>query len=331
MEVDPRDHPIGVEAARRVKLEIWSVLGEFREALAVVGGSVPPYIVESPAGDPYVGTLDVDVVVDPLGVPDETYRTIAAQLRGRGYEQGDQPFQWYRTIDLGSRPITVEVDLLAPTTDRAGRSHRHERIGGEPIARRTEGAELLRRQSEELVVAGVLPDGRPNEVSIRFATAGVLVVLKALALDQRDKPKDSYDIDYVLAYAPGGPAAVAEQILELMDADPVAKALRILRDKFATVDSYGPSSVARYRRAQLGSEEADRIQALAFARARALLGVVDAASDRGPEPRGGGRRLAHVRARRASPRQSVPYFARAAAAAPGLACAHCSSSVVRSA
>ena len=56
------------------------------------------------------------------------------------------------------------------------------------MARRTEGAELLRRQATERTVEGQLPDGRLNRVRIRFATPGVLVILKALALDSRDKP-----------------------------------------------------------------------------------------------------------------------------------------------
>ncbi len=54
-DVDPRDDSVGVRAARQVQLEIWTILGEFRDALTVVGGSAPPYIVEEPTADPYVG------------------------------------------------------------------------------------------------------------------------------------------------------------------------------------------------------------------------------------------------------------------------------------
>lgn len=91
-EVDPRDDLAGVEAARRVQLELWTILAEFQDALTVVGGMAPPHIAEEPPHDPYAGTLDVDVVVDPLEVPDDTYRTIAERLRGRGYRQLDHPY-----------------------------------------------------------------------------------------------------------------------------------------------------------------------------------------------------------------------------------------------
>lgn len=53
-DVDPRDDPVGVRAARQVQLEIWTILGGFR-ALTVVGGSALPYIVQEPTGDPNVG------------------------------------------------------------------------------------------------------------------------------------------------------------------------------------------------------------------------------------------------------------------------------------
>jgi hypothetical protein len=271
--IDPRDDLVGVRAASSVQLELWTILGEFRDAMTLIGGSAPPHIVERSPDDPYVGTLDVDVVVDPFEVPEETYRTIAERLLERGYEQAGQPFQWIREVEVDGRQVIVRVDLLAPVTDRRGRSHRHEEVG-DVRARRTEGAELVRVQSMEVSVSGRLPDGRSNTVAIRFPTPGVLVILKALAIADRDKPKDCYDIDYVLAHAAGGPEAVARQIVELGDAEPVQKALTILREKFDSVDSFGPQSVALYRRVALGTEEADRIQALAYARVQELLEAV---------------------------------------------------------
>lgn len=264
-----------------MQLELWTILDEFRDALTLVGGSVPPFVVEASPEDPYVGTLDVDVVIDPFEVPEDTYRTIAERLMERGYERGKQPFQWLRTVMVDGRDVVVRVDLLAPITDRRGQAHRHEEVG-DVLARRTEGAELLRVQATELEVVGELPDGRSNMVVVRLATPGVLVVLKGLALGERDKPKDAYDIDYVLAHSPGGSDTVADQIGELRQADPVKKALRILREKYETVDSYGPQSVAVYRRQALGSEEAARTQALAYARVQQLLRSIERYLNREP-------------------------------------------------
>lgn len=271
--IDRRESPRGVEAAKRVMLELWSILGEYRDTLTLVGGSTPPLLVGDVPGDPYTGTLDVDVVVDPLGVPEETYRTIAETLRQSGYSQAplpQQPFQWFRTIEVDGEPVTVEIDLLAPATARTGRRHRHEQIEGEPLARRTAGAELVRKAFVEREFAGRLPDGRPNRVRLRVASAAVVVVLKALAMADRDKPKDAYDLDYLLAHAAGGPQAVADELAALPSGDPVTRALAVLAEKFESIDAYGPTSVAVYRGLPLGSPQADAVQAAAFARVQRL-------------------------------------------------------------
>ncbi len=268
--LDPRDDPASVVAAERVMLELWTVLAGFADAMTIVGGSAPPLLTGDRPDDPYVGTLDVDLVVDPIGVPDEVYRTIADLLRERGYVQLDQPFRWLRSVIVDGRAIDVEVDLLAPVTPRIGTDHRHERVGGEPLARRTEGAELVRIAFVDREIDGVLPDGRRNRVAVRVATPSALVILKALAMGQRDKPKDAYDVDYLLRHI--GVEEVASGIGEFGQLEPVKKALDILAEKFSSIDAIGATSVALYRRAQLGSQDADQLQALAFARVDQLLG-----------------------------------------------------------
>lgn len=278
-ESDPRDNPRAVAAAQRVLLELWTLLGEFREAMTVVGGSAPPLIIETPREDPYVGTTDVDLVVDPLEMPEEAYRTIAEHLLRRGYRRDtEQPFRWYREVLIDGEPVDVEVDLLAPTTARKGRKHRTEELGGEGRARRTEGAELLREGFMEAPLSGVLPDGRNNQLTLRVARPAALLILKALALAGRDKPKDSYDIDYLLAHAPGGISSIATDIIAFGPVEPVRKALAQLAAKFQTVDSYGPQSVAHYRRLALHTPEADACQASAYARVARLLRLVEPAA-----------------------------------------------------
>lgn len=250
-------------------LELWTILAGFADAMTIVGGNAPPLLTGDRPEDPYIGTLDVDLVVDPVSVPDEVYRTIAELLRERGYAQLDQPFRWLRSVEIDGRSIDVEVDLLAPATPRLGGGHRHERIGGEPLARRTEGAELVRSGHVERVIAGVLPDGRRHRVSVRVATPAALVILKALAMRQRDKPKDAYDIDYVLHHI--GIEEVAAGIQTFGAIEPVRKALEVLTEKFISIDAIGPTSVALYRRVTFGSAEADQLQALAYARVEQLL------------------------------------------------------------
>ncbi len=270
---DPRDDPRAVQAARQVLLEFWTMLGEFRDAMTLVGGSVPPLIARDrgAADDPYIGTTDVDVVVDPLSVPQDVYRSIAEHLRNRGYRQGGQPFQWHRTVALDDgSTVDVEVDILAPLTDRGTKGQRHERVG-EVLARRTAGAELLRSSFLEREVSGVLPGGGRTTASVRVARSAAFLVLKAHAMGGRLKEKDAYDIDYLLAHGDEGVDTIVEELRALLDQQVVTRALEILAMKFASVDAVGPVHVAAYRRLTAGADEADQVAAAAYARVRRLL------------------------------------------------------------
>jgi len=267
----PRNESVGVEAARRVTVEVLTLLGEFRDSITLVGGSTPPLLVGERRNDPYAGTLDVDLLIDPLEIPDDVYRAMGELLAGRGYIRGAQPYQWLRTVTVGNQEVEVRLDLLAPPTDRRGRSRRHELIEDDLLARRLVGGELVRRSFEEREMSGQMPDGRRNRVNVRIAAAASFIVLKALALAGRDKPKDAYDIDYVLAYVEGGPDRVAEDLAKLGDAEPIAQALETLAQKFDSSDGYGPGGVAVERGLSLGSRDAAEVQALAYARVARLL------------------------------------------------------------
>ncbi len=191
-------------------------------------------------------------------------------MRERGYLQGDQPFRWSRTVLVGEREIAVEIDLLAPVTPRTPCAHRHERVGGEPLARRTEGAEPVREAAVERALVGLLPDGRHHQARVRVAAPAAFIVLKALAMGSRDKPKDAYDIDYVLRHLDVD--EVAADIRAFGDVRSVRTARAILADRFASVGGLGSQGVALYRRLPLGSAEADQAQAQAFARVRTAAG-----------------------------------------------------------
>lgn len=268
---DPRTEPRGVEAARRVTLEIFTILGDFGEGLTLIGGSAPPVLVGDPKGDPYLGTLDVDVLIDPIEIPEEVYATIGGRLLDRGYVGGEAPFQWLRTVRIDDQDIEVRVDLLAPETDRRGHGHRHEVVDHVVVARRLEGGELVRDSYERREVVGVLPDGRRNRIQIRVAAGASFIVLKALAMAGRDKAKDAYDIDFVLTHVPGGPDRIASDMFALGDVAPVKRALGILRSKYESAEAYGPGGAALYRGALSGSDEAAEVRARAFARVRLLL------------------------------------------------------------
>lgn len=203
-----------------------------------MGGSALPLLIGEVVEDPYVGTLDVDAVLDPVAVLEPMYRRISEVLLQRDYRQDPQnTYRWFRSVVVDGQEIEVELDFLAPSD---GTRHRHVRLDGEPVARSAEGAAIVREQFETHSLSGILPDGRRNTVAVRVAGPAALVVLKALALDGRDKPKDAYDIDYVLAHALGGIEPIAHSLRSWDHIDIVMRAVAVLTAKFKDVNDYGP-------------------------------------------------------------------------------------------
>jgi hypothetical protein len=106
-----RDYQDGVTAASRSGLaEVMTTLGAYRDALVLIGGWAPYLILERfgereqesfNAGVAFdaevtfgrfvhVGSIDIDLVVDPALVDAEQYATIVELLLDRGYESAPE-------------------------------------------------------------------------------------------------------------------------------------------------------------------------------------------------------------------------------------------------
>jgi hypothetical protein len=73
--------------------------------------------------------------------------------------------------------------------------------------------------------------------------------MKAHAIGGRDKPKDTYDLCYCLEQFPGGMEKLAEDWKQRSKEKNIAKAVAILRDKFAGVDAFGPQQLVEFHAA----------------------------------------------------------------------------------
>ena len=129
-----------VRAAHSVLLELVHLLGGYWDNIVLVGGWVPEILLGSNE-NPHVGSIDIDLALDHLGLRDEGYKSIQELLLERGYIQGRQPFIFYRTVNVGEDEITVQVDLLSGQYQGTGKRHRHQKIQG-GLARKTRGCDL---------------------------------------------------------------------------------------------------------------------------------------------------------------------------------------------
>ena len=234
-----------VAAAKSVMLELFHLLGEYRDDIVLIGGWVPALLV--PGGDdPHVGSLDVDLALDHRKLAEAGYRSIERLLESRGYEKDDaQPFKFWRTVATASRPIRIEVDLLAGQYGGTGKGHRTQKVQG-VRPRKARGCDLAFDAPVELDVEGELPGGGLDRASIRVVAIVPFLVMKAMALADRLKEKDAYDIYYCVLHYPGGVAALVADFRPHVGHGLVQEALGNIREKFATPAHIGPKHVADF-------------------------------------------------------------------------------------
>ena len=254
------------------------MLGAHRDAMVVIGGSVPSILM--PNADPaHVGTLDIDLDLDPEKLADHGYADLVEKLDAAGYErnvEGLKPFQLRRTVDLrdGGAPVPVIVDLLMPKGARTTKN-RPQLVEGLRV-QEADGGDVALRHNLKIQISGTMPDGRANAVELLVASIPALLVMKGYALVQRDKKKDAYDIYFSIRNYTDGMEALAVECAKLLE-DPVAReAFGNIASKFNARDSFGPQTVRDFLEgsAALGAMTAEQVQEDAFRQVRALLAAL---------------------------------------------------------
>ena len=267
--VTRRDYTVeGVEAARSVLIELVHLLGEYKDDIVLIGGWIPEVLLP-PRSGPHVGSLDVDIALNHLKIREEGYKRIQDLLRRRGYQQGDQPFIFFRSVEVGDHEVKVQVDLLAGEYEGTSKSHRHQKVQ-EILARKVRGCDLVFEMSKEIRIEGRLPGGAHDTVTVRVATIVAFFIMKGMAMETRMKEKDAWDIYYCLLNYPGGIDALAEEFKPHLHYGLVKEGLQKIAGKFSSEKAFGPKSVAEFEGID-DPEERERIQRDAFERVNALL------------------------------------------------------------
>ncbi len=260
-----------VQAAHSVLLELGRLLRQYRDDLVLVGGWVPEFLFPETELI-HVGSLDVDLALNHRTLRATGYRTIHELLVERGYyqQQNGQPFQYFRKVPAANgEEITVQVDFLAGEYEGQGRGHRHQRVAGmQP--RKARACDLAFAAPTNVKIEGVLPDGGRDSAIVRVADITAFIIMKGMALADRLKEKDAWDIYFCLRSYPGGTAALAEQFKPLFNNGLVREGLAKIADKFASVDSYGPVAIASFEEPEDPEDRAFR-QRDAFERVQDLL------------------------------------------------------------
>jgi len=266
--VTKRDYTAeAVNAARSVLIELVHLLGEYWENVVLVGGWVPEFLFGE-TNNPHVGSIDVDLALNHMKLTDEGYKSIEDLLLVRGYERGNQPFLFLRKVELHGEAFTVKIDLLAGEYEGTGKGHRHQRVHG-GLARKARGCDLVFDAPLVVTIEGELPGGGKDSVEVQVASIVPFLVMKGMALDDRLKEKDAWDIYYCITNYPGGLDALVDAFQPHLGHGLVREGLEKITKHFASEEHVGPKFVADFEELT-DAEERAILQRDAYERASYL-------------------------------------------------------------
>ena len=260
-----------IAASNSALVEVIRTLRPYREAIVLIGGWVPYLLLEShkTPGDSFrhVGSIDIDLIVDPNRVGDDEYQTIVNLIRETGWEQvSGKQFTFERSIrakDGIDRDITV--DFLTPSEQREGRVHRHRGLQSDLKARTMLVAELGLQHNFWYRMKGELPNGAVTEVDFKMLDVVGCLGTKGIALGDRYKHKDAYDIVSVLDHYGDGVNEVASAFKPFLEETQIRESLKRLSNMFSNEKSEGPLLYADFM------EPADKEEREVFAQRGFML------------------------------------------------------------
>jgi hypothetical protein len=237
----------------RALMRLIEILEPFKQDLVLVGGWAPFLLLQryGKPGWEHAGSLDVDFMLDASRTSPETRDGIRAALTAAGARRLlNRDFSVYFE-DSYVLPVEYEQGRAPIQVDLMGMDEVIDELSG---WRSRTALALRNSEQHELVLAG-------RTLSVRMVSAAALVCLKAIAMTERSKPKDAYDVYTLLAYYKTGPADLAAELAPIIGSGPPAKmALRSLRKRFRTAISDGPQMIAEFLAGQIGDEEQNSLR-----------------------------------------------------------------------
>jgi len=274
-------------ASKAVLLELMATLRVYRDALVLVGGWVPYFLLEQhrPPEDDFehVGSIDIDLAVDPEAVREPEYGTIVELLTARGYRPTPDrrgspiPYSFDRVVrsPLNNKTYTIRVDFLTHLDDPRSGRHTSRQVQDDLFARKTKGCDAAFQHFTQFDLTGELPEGGKITVPIRMADVVGCLTMKGIVLGERYREKDAYDIYAVAAHYEGGPRDVAEALRPYLQQPLLGESLQSIRAAFGERSGNGPAWVAAFLVSHVFSAERERLVTEAHMVVSELLRVVE--------------------------------------------------------
>jgi hypothetical protein len=264
-------------AVKSVLIEIGQILGSFKGKFAVIGGAVP-WLLLNNEDMPHVGSIDVDLSLNPEVLGDGEYATLVEALMDNGYKKRPKlrRFQLVRNVPArdGGPSIDVIVDFLMPRDAEIVKNT--PPLIADFAVQKADGADLALRFYQLVAIDGPMPDGGTNRVEIAICSIPALLAMKGHALHGRLKQKDAYDIYYCIRNHPDGIDGLAAACRELRGEKSAARGYEYIAEKFDTLEGFGPTCVMQFVRDTriLGDRTPEQWQRDAFGQVDAWLRAI---------------------------------------------------------
>lgn len=231
------------EAARRVLIELANLFAQYRDDIRIVGGWVPDLMFPE---EGHIGSIDVDLLINHLELKDSGYQTMARILLHNGYrEHPEKYFSFVKPVEINGVAYDVDVDILAGMYGGTVSRKRSQHVQGIKALKATGGNFAFDFPPQEVKVEARRPDGAYDTAHISVVAVVPYLVMKAAALG-RGKPKDAYDIYFLVRHYVGGPAEIAKLFRNCCDLRIVSEMQVKLKEKFASPEHAGPVDVAAF-------------------------------------------------------------------------------------
>jgi len=232
-------------AAEQALVRVVHHYGE-RPEFVVLGGLVPELLCSSSAHQ-HAGTTDIDVQVN-LEIECDAVNTARLERALRNAEfEPDSEHVWRWKVVNDEVRVEVKFEMLADLDSEANEATLHfddcERLGAVNLR----GTKYATHEVESRTLTAKVGD---DWLSVEISVTGVagFLLAKCAAAYSRRKPKDWYDIAFVLLHNDlGGPVQAAKAVVDRLGKGPITAsgtALAELAANFSDPQSQGPVAYA---------------------------------------------------------------------------------------
>lgn len=255
-------------AAYRVLGEIINLLNEYSDNMRIIGGWVPSLLYPE---SNHIGSIDVDILLNQLQIKKaESYATIKRILEQNGYvRHPEKYFTFVKTVIIDEIPYDVDVDFLSGKYGGDG-GNVSKHVDGIKTLPATGGNFAFEFNPTDVCIEYTREDGALDIGHVKVISVVPYLVMKTAALG-RGKPKDAYDIYWMIDNYQGGVRALAKEFIPYRDKELIQKMCQKLSEKFASDMHAGPIDIVRFL-GRTDEEENARIRQDAYQKVRYLIG-----------------------------------------------------------